>query len=545
MELEDGTEEVGEMEVRDPGLEIRTCSESTAMLKCVVNPLDKPPDRMDVVGPGFRGRKRSESTETLECVVNPQDQSPDGMDGIDPGCGGRKRSESTGMIECAVDPQDKPPDGTKARDLEGTDCSDSESRGMLECTVQPQDGDKAKRIQKVGVTGSEEGIDHHSESKATLEGVDLQSQDDGSQQLPEYLRKLYTDACQRLTAPQARRVLAVLLKYVNVFAATDLDIGQFTALVHYVKTGKAFPIKQGMRRTPLGFEGEEKKTIDSMLDAGVIEPSRSEWASPPVLVRKKDGSWRYCIDYRSVNNVTVKDAYPLPLIEECINSLAGKKWFCTLDMNSGYWQIPVAEEDKEKTAFLTRYGLYQFTRMPFGLSNSPATFQRAMHIVLNGLIWERVIVYLDDINVMGATVEETLDHLEVVLQRFQEFGLKLKPRKCALFLSEAKFLGRLATREAVHVTDEHIKSVREWPVPKSKKELQQFLGFLNYHRGFIQGLAGMSAPLYELTGLRVEWKWKEEHQKAFELLKGVMTSPPVLGYPNSSDLFILYTDASE
>ena len=127
-------------------------------------------------------------------------------------------------------------------------------------------------------------------------------------------------------------------------------------------------------------------------------------------------------------------------------------------MSSGYWQIPVAEEDKEKTAFLTRYGLYQFTRMPFGLSNSPATFQRAMHIVLNGLIWERVIVYLDDINVMGATMEETLDHLEVVLLRFQEFGLKLKPRKCALFL----FLGRLATREGVHVTDEHITSVRSF-----------------------------------------------------------------------------------
>ena len=206
----------------------------------------------------------------------------------------------------------------------GTDCGDSQSRGMLECIVQPQDGDKAKRIHKVGVTGSEGGSDHHSESKVTLEGVDLQSQEDGSQQLPEYLRKLYTDACPRLTAPQARRVLAVLLKYVNVFAATDLDIGRFTALVHNVKTGKAFPIKQGMRRTPLGFEGEEKKTIDSMLDAGVIKPSRSEWASPPVLVRKKDGSWRYCIDYRSVNNVTVKDAYPLPLIEECIDSLAGK-----------------------------------------------------------------------------------------------------------------------------------------------------------------------------------------------------------------------------
>ena len=526
VELEEGTKGADVMEVRDPGLGVHTCSESNEMLECVVKPQDKPPDAREVRDPGLGVHTCSESTATLECVVNPQDKPPDAREVRDFAEMDHSGSESRETLECAVKPQDKPPDSPEGP------------------RVRAQE--EMRQIPSIGVTGTKQGGDPRSESKATLEWVDSPSQEeDGFQQLPEYLRKLYKDACTRLTKSEARKVLAVLLKYVEVFAATDLDIGRFTALVHYVKTGKAFPIKQGMRRTPLGFEGEEKKTIDSMLDAGVIEPSRAEWASPPVLVRKKDGTWRYCIDFRAVNNVTVKDAYPLPLIEECIDSLAGKKWFCTLDMNSGYWQIPVAEEDKEKTAFLTRYGLYQFTRMPFGLSNSPATFQRAMHLVLNGLIWESVIVYLDDINVMGATVEETLDHLEVVLQRFQEFGLKLKPRKCAFFLSEAKFLGRLATRDGVHVTDEHVRTVKEWPTPKSKKELQQFLGFLNYHRGFIQGLAGMSAPLYELTGLRVDWRWKEEHQKAFEQLKKVMTCPPVLGYPNSRDLFILDTDASD
>ena len=368
---------------------------------------------------------------------------------------------------------------------------------------------------------------------------------EGYTQLPEYLRALYDETCKRLTSKQAEKVLAVLLRYQAVFAATDLDIGRFTALVHYIKTGTAFPIRQRMRRSPLGFEQEEKKTIDSMMDAGVIEQSQSEWASPPVLVRKKDGSWRYCIDFRAVKNVTTKDAYPLPLIEECMDSLAGKKFFCTLDMNSGYWQIPVAPEDKEKTAFITRYGLYQFTRMPFGLSNSPASFQRAMHLVLSGLIWNVVIVYLDDINVMGSTFEETLQNLATVLQRFEHYGLKLKPRKCKLFISEAKFLGRLANADGIQVTPEHVQSIQEWPLPKNKKELQQFLGFVNYHRSFVPGLAGICAPLYQLTGQKVTWAWDGRHTEAFNALKVAMTSPPVLGYPNAVDTFILDTDASD
>ena len=246
-----------------------------------------------------------------------------------------------------------------------------------------------------------------------------------------------------------------------------------------------------------------------------------------------------------MNNETLKDAYPLPLIEECMDSLAGKKYFCTLDMKSGHWQIPVAKEDKEKTAFITRYRLYHFTRMPFGLSNSPATFQRAMHLVLSGLIWDIVIVYLDDINVMGSTFEETLENLDTVLQRFEKYELKLKPRKCQLFIQEAKFLGHLANAEGIQITQEHVQTVQDWPLPKNRKELQQFLGFVNYHRSFVQGMAGMCAPLYELTGQKAEWKWTEKHTQAIERLKRVKTSPPVLGFPNSSDTFIMDKDASD
>ena len=237
--------------------------------------------------------------------------------------------------------------------------------------------------------------DGSSEQSRAAEFANIPHTEEGDERhkLPEYLRNLFEETRKRLASAQAQKVLAVLLRYQAVFAATDLDIGRFTALVHYIKTGTAFPIKQRMRRSLLGFEKEEKKTIDSILNAGVIEPSQSEWASPPVLDRKKDGWWRYCIDFKAVNNETLKDAYPLPVIEECMDSLAGKKYFCTLDMNSGYWQIPVAKEEKEKTAFIARHGLYHFTRMPFGLSNSPPTFQRAMHLVLSGLIWDIVIVY--------------------------------------------------------------------------------------------------------------------------------------------------------
>ena len=407
---------------------------------------------------------------------------------------------------------------------------------------------------------------------------EAKANDTQTRRLPAHLQSMYDDAATRLSEEQAARLHELLLDFADVFAAHDLDIGEFTTLVHWIKTGMAFPILQQMRRTPLGFEGEEKKHLEAMLAAKVIEPSVSEWASPPVLVRKHGKSWRYCIDFRALNSVTERDAYPLPLIEECIDSLDGMRWFCTLDMNSGYWQIPIAEEDKKKTAFLTRYGLFQFLRMrwfctldmnlgywqipiaeedkkktafltryglfqflrmPFGLSNAPATFQRAMHLVLAGLIWESVIVYLDDINVMGKTFDQTLANLEIVLKRFRKFGLKLKPRKCALFCTEIKFLGRKIDANGVHVTADHIQTVLDWPKPKNRKELESFLGFVNYHREFMCGLAEKSSVLYQLTGANSEWVWDEQHTEAFKLLKKAVTELPVLGFPNSRDQFIL------
>ena len=306
---------------------------------------------------------------------------------------------------------------------------------------------------------------------------------------------MFTDAKKHLTAEQAELVRQALIEFVDVFAFKDLDIGKFTALVHYIWTGQALPIKQSMRKTLLGFRTQEGATLEWMLEAGVIEPSQSEWASPPVLVCKHHGTWRYCVDFRAVNSVSANDAYPLMLIQECLDHLYGRKWYCCLDMNSEYWQIP-ANEDKCKTAFITKYSPYQLVKLPFGLSGAPASFQRAMHLVLHGLFWKSVKVYLDDINVLGETFQETLDNLKVVFGRFRQYGLKLKPRKCCLFRKEATFLGHKVSENGAEITDEHISAVKSWPQPKNRKDLERFLGFVNYHRELLIGMAGPTACLY-------------------------------------------------
>ena len=450
------------------------------------------------------------------------------------------------------------PDGTMASPVSGKsagvcDTSSSEhdvAAGLLDATVVTEAGDIDSSEHKVAAGLSyvadltscmleKEGA---SSAKVLVEGS-KEPAESRNGELPEHSQEMYDQAKKTFTSEEAAQVKKALLEFTDVFASCDLDIGRFTALVHYLKTGQSFPIKQSMRQTPLGFETQEKATLDQILAAGVIEHSHSEWASSPVLVHKRDGSWRYCIDFRTVNSRTEKDAYPLPLIEECPNSLVGKTWFCTLDMNSGYWQIVIVEEDKGKIAFITKFGLHHLVRMPFGLCVAPAKFQRAMHMVLVGMIWDIVIVYLDDINVLGETFDETLANLVKVLARFLKFGLKLEPCKCHLFGQVADFFGWRVDVAGVHVRDAHIKDVTAWPVPKCRKDVEQFLGFINYHREFVQGMAGCSAVLYNLTGSRAKWEWTEDHQQAFEDLKQVMTSLPVLGFPNAKDLFILNMDA--
>ena len=185
------------------------------------------------------------------------------------------------------------------------------------------------------------------------------------QQIPEHLKELVEKSIQHLNKPEAEKVTQLILDYQDVFAKSDYDLGNFSAVEHSIETGDAPPIKMRMRRTPASFEGEEEELLKKMLKSGVIKPSNSDWCSAPVLIRKKDKSIRWCIDYRSLNAVTKKDVYPLPIVDECLDTLAGNRWFSKLDANSAYWQVKIREEDQKKTAFVTKYGLFEHVRMAF------------------------------------------------------------------------------------------------------------------------------------------------------------------------------------
>ena len=363
--------------------------------------------------------------------------------------------------------------------------------------------------------------------------------------LPEHLRLLYADASENLSSHQRYALANLLVEYQDAFAKSDADLGKFDLTTHRIRTYDETPVQERLRRTPLKFVKEEEKALQQMIDHDIIKPSASEWASAPVLVRKKDGSVRYAIDYRKLNSKTIRDNYPLPLISECIDSLQGSLWFHALDLASGYWQVLLEPSDAAKTAFLTKYGLFEFSRMPFGLCNAPATFQRVMHLVLRGLVWKQVLVYLDDVVVLGSTFKESLQNLADTLERFRRHNLKLKPKKCQLFKMEVKFLGRKVTHNSIQVSDEHVESLRSWPSPSNIEELTKFLGFINYHREFIPYLSQKAEPLFALTKKGVEFVWDERCEEAMTQLKTDMSSPPALKLPNDSDPYILDTDASD
>ena len=282
-----------------------------------------------------------------------------------------------------------------------------------------------------------------------------------------------------------------------------------------------------------------------MQEKDVIEPSASPWASPIVLVRKKDGSTRFCVDYRKLNSVSRKDAYPLPRIDDTLDTLAGAQWFSTLDLISGYWQVEVDPRDRPKTAFCTTEGLFQFKVMPFGLCNAPATFQRLMDLVLAGLQWSHCLVYLDDVIVLGKSFSDHLQNLQTVFARLRQAGLKLKPTKCSLLQQKVQYLGHIVSRSGVAVDPAKVEKVQTWPVPKTIQEVRQFLGFCSYYRQFIQNFAQIAKPLHRMMEKNAKFKWTSESGKAFALLRKELSTTPVLAYPDFSKQFIVDPDASD
>lgn len=365
-----------------------------------------------------------------------------------------------------------------------------------------------------------------------------------------------------LTESERERVHRMVKKHSKVFSTSDMDLGHATTVQHMIPTGDAPPIRQRHRRIPPHMFQEVKQHLDDLLQQGVIKESHSPWAAPIVLVRKKNGSLRLCVDYRKLNAVTHKDAHPLPRIEESLDSLGKAKYFSTLDLASGYWQIGMSPDDQEKTSFTTPMGLFEWTRMPFGLTNAPATFQRYMQSCLGDLNYETLLIYIDDVIIFSEDFDTHLQRLESVFDRLDEHGLKLRPSKCHLFKEEVNYLGHVVSDKGVSTDPEKCKVIKEWEVPTNVKELRSFLGLAGYYRRFVKDFSKIAAPLYNLIGSDKPkhkqkkttpskeeikcrpYKWEVEHQEAFDKLKELLTSPPILAYPDYTKPFVVYTDAS-
>lgn len=346
-----------------------------------------------------------------------------------------------------------------------------------------------------------------------------------------------------LVPSERRRAEEFIRKESGAFVCDGIT-GQTDLVKHSINTGNCTPIKQKPRRVPLAKREEVQKLIDEMLLEGVIEESCSPWSSPVVIVKKKDGSSRFCVDYRKLNAATKKDSYPLPSINDTLATLAGSQWFSSLDLKSGYWQVKMAEADKEKTAFSTGFKLYQFRVMPFGLCNAPATFERLMETVLRDLIGKTCFIYLDDILVVGKDWADHLKNLKEVLKRLRDANLKLNPKKCRMFQKKLSFLGHTISPEGIHTDSKKISVIKKWPVPDNASQLLSFLGLCSYYRRFVKGFADVAKPLHRLTQKNVKFSWSEECEQAFLKLKEALCSSPILGYPQEEGLFVVDTDAS-
>ena len=346
---------------------------------------------------------------------------------------------------------------------------------------------------------------------------------------------------------QARELL---LKWEHLFAQNNLDLGKTALIKHKIKLTNPTPFKERYRHIPPHMYDDVRAHIQEMLDIGAICKSHSLWASAVVLVCKKDGGLRFCIDLRKLNEQTIKDAYSLPRIDETLDSLQGSQWFSSLDLKSGYWQVEMDEESKPLTAFTVGLlGFYECKRMPFGLTNAPATFQRLMENCLGDLNLHWCIIYLDDIVIFSKDPVSHLERLEAVFRKLEEAGLKLKPSKCELFWRKLAYLGHVISAKGVATDESKIEAIKNWPTPITVTDVRSFLGFTGYYCRFIPKYVQVARPLHELTSgenvgkKKAAIKWDSRCQKAFDDLKTLCTTVPILAYADFTKPFKLHTDA--
>ncbi|GFX48771.1 hypothetical protein TNCV_3479551 [Trichonephila clavipes] len=346
---------------------------------------------------------------------------------------------------------------------------------------------------------------------------------------PSIVEKISSNTCQlregdgeSLTSAQKEKLNLLLESFQNVFKPG----GEATHILeHHINTGNSPPIfVPPYRMSPVKKE-ILRKEIEDLLEKDIIEECESPYGAPVVLIPKPNNQFRLCIDYRKLNEVTVSDTYPLPRMDDLLQEAKHTAYISTIDLKSGYHQVNVNPADRDKTAFVCPFGTYRFKRMPFGLKNAPATFQRLMDLFRRGL---PVLAYLDDIIIMSPTFEQRLADLEAVFKRLMDFKLRANSEKCQFSCSRVKYLGLWITPQGIEVDHEKTSAILGIPPPKNVKQLQSFLQTCSWYRKFIVNFSEIAQPLSNLTKKKAFWKWSEEEEKAFQTLKRCLVSPPIL-----------------
>uniref|UniRef100_A0A4W5KP85 ribonuclease H n=1 Tax=Hucho hucho TaxID=62062 RepID=A0A4W5KP85_9TELE len=352
----------------------------------------------------------------------------------------------------------------------------------------------------------------------------------------------------------------------EVFSTHEFDVGCSKSTHHTIRVTEDKPFRERSRRLAPADVEDVRKHLNNLKSSGIISESRSPYASPIVVVRKKNGTIRMCVDYRTLNKRTVPDHYTVPRVEDALTCLSGSKWFSVLDLRSGYYQIPMGDTDKEKTAFICPAGFYQFERMPQGVSGAPATFQRVMEKTVGDMNLLEVLVYLDDLIVFGRTLEEHEQRLLKVLDRLKSEGLKLSLDKCQFCRTSVNYVGHVISQNGVATDPSKIEAVTTWPRPETVTALRSFLGFCGYYRRFVKDYSKVSYPLNQLLcgylpsakkGRKSKEeekaylnpskpfgsRWDEKCESAFETLKESLTKAPVLAFADPQLPYVLHVDA--
>ena len=350
-----------------------------------------------------------------------------------------------------------------------------------------------------------------------------------------------------LEEEEKKQLTELLWRYKDVFSHSDDDLGRTNVAKHSIITTTNEPVKQRPYRVPYEQRTVIDEHVNDLLKRKLIEPSNSPYSSPVLIVKKKDGSDRFCIDYRKLNRITKQDVFPLPHIDDILLSLGKSKYFTVLDANSGYWQVELDDDAKEKSAFCTYNGLYQWNVMPFGLTAAPSTYQRLMTIALSGLLWKFAFIFIDDLICADAEFQTHLLHLTQIFERLRAANIKLKLRKCEFAKASVNFLGHTVTRDGVHVDMSKVEKLQNMPVPATPTHVKSFLGLAQFYGRFVPDFAQIAHPLHTLLKKYNQWSWTPQCQQAFELLKAKLSAAPVLKHPDFTPgkPFILCTDASD